>query len=259
MGATVPGGAESSWKGSSVATCCSRWAWGALLLCSGSQGSNAGCGTLSCRSDGVFGGPTASMLQDCLFPRCVEPRGLQGGVRGLPDGRRLAAQHPNARRAGGHRAAASGEGVSSSSSSPPSSVTFPACRSCGLERWAGLEQRGGLWTAISGSVWFAWTITRLETPAAPPPPAQSCTAGRMEAPPPLGEPELSTLKQLKSPASFTRRGLKVHATVTGSAAGFVFWRLGLGPSDPAWAGDGGVAVAGTGIPTSRPAEEKPAL
>lgn len=70
---------------------------------------------------------------------------------------------------------------------PPPPVTFPVCRSCGLEQWAGPEQQGELLMVISGSVWFGWTITRLQNLAAPPLPVQSCTAGLMEAPPPSGE------------------------------------------------------------------------
>lgn len=79
---------------------------------------------------------------------------------------------------------------------PPSLLPdLPVCRSCGLEPWAGLQQRGGLLMEISGSVCFGWRIRLLQKPAAPPPPVQSCTAGRMEAPPPSGECGLTLTHQ----------------------------------------------------------------
>lgn len=104
------------------------------------------------RSDGVFGRPAASLLQGRLLPGRVEPRGLQGGVGGLPDGRRRSAQHPNSWRADRCGAPAAGEPPP-----PPRPAFLPSCdtsccRSCSPERWAGPEQPGASPMETSGSV-----------------------------------------------------------------------------------------------------------
>lgn len=105
-------------------------------------------------------------------------------------------------------------------SAPPSScVTFPVCRSCGLEQWAGLGQWGELSMAISGSVWFGWTTTLLQKPAALPLPVQSCTAGLMEAPPPLGECDAARTSSSPSQVNDKEAGLHVSLIIEREGAG----------------------------------------